>query len=587
MSGITVVIPVRSGSQRVKNKNIRKFSYSNLLELKIKEVLKVPNISEIIISSDSDKMLEIGKKFNIKTHKRDNYFASSECPNYEYWIYLAKNVGNLNNDLLMLNVVSPFVNANKISELIDIYKKLPMKYNGMTTVKEMKKFFWDLNEENPINYNINESPNSQLLKPIGEITFAVSISSRKNIINSGCIFGKNPFLYKLNSLESIDIDTKEEFLFANFLHKNNINQIENLDKMLIENPLKTITLDCTIRDGGYTNNWEFLDEEVIDCYKAVSQADFDYFEIGFRSNKNLLKDKGKWCYSTDDNINNIKNEYTNGCKIAVMAKIGTVLIDDFDYQKNTNIDLVRVLIPRCTLINNMKVSIMGENLIDEAITFCKELKEKGYEICLNLACGDLLTFEELDMIICKSKGLELKSIYLADTYGSFTNFSIKKQFDILKDLMIKYNNFVNLGFHSHNNMLDALNKSLFAVEEGALFIDSCINGLGRGAGNLPSETLILSLKNDPSLVIPIAKYAEKYILKQKDYLTKEKVYGYNILYVLAGRISLHPDYVKEIIKIDLPIEKKCEILIKINKFTKLTNQENFVKEILENEIKNI
>lgn len=44
-------------------------------------------------------------------------------------------------------------------------------------------------------------------------------------------------------------------------------------------------LDCTIRDGGYVNNWEFSDIEVKECYKSVSQAGFNYFEIGFRTNK--------------------------------------------------------------------------------------------------------------------------------------------------------------------------------------------------------------------------------------------------------------------------------------------------------------
>ena len=61
-------------------------------------------------------------------------------------------------------------------------------------------------------------------------------------------------------------------------------------------------LDCTIRDGGYLNNWNYTNDEVLDCYKSVTRAGIDYFEIGFKTNENLLPGKGKWCYSREEDI---------------------------------------------------------------------------------------------------------------------------------------------------------------------------------------------------------------------------------------------------------------------------------------------
>ena len=110
-------------------------------------------------------------------------------------------------------------------------------------------------------------------------------------------------------------------------------------------------IDCTLRDGGYLNNWEFSDDEVIDCYKAVTEAGYDYFEIGFRTNRKLLENKGKWCYSSEEDINKIYQKY-NGCKIVVMAKIGTVTIDDFIEKDKSNVTMVRVLLARFTLEND-------------------------------------------------------------------------------------------------------------------------------------------------------------------------------------------------------------------------------------------
>ena len=105
-------------------------------------------------------------------------------------------------------------------------------------------------------------------------------------------------------------------------------------------------LDCTIRDG-YLNNCEFSTKEVIECYTAVSKSGYDYFEIGFKSNPKFLVDKGKWCYSKEKDIRKVVESY-DGCKIAVMPKVGTFQISDFLKKEDSCIDMVRVLLGRST-----------------------------------------------------------------------------------------------------------------------------------------------------------------------------------------------------------------------------------------------
>ena len=65
----------------------------------------------------------------------------------------------------------------------------------------------------------------------------------------------------------------------------------------------------------------------------------------------------------------------NGCKIAVMAKIGTVTINDFIKKKNSNITMVRVLINRSTQENGVQKSYYNHSDIREAKNFCKQLIE--------------------------------------------------------------------------------------------------------------------------------------------------------------------------------------------------------------------
>ena len=94
---ISAIIPVRKGSIRVKNKNIRSFGDTNLLERKIKILKKVKGIDEIIVSSDCDKMLSVAEKLGVLTHTREKFYASSSCSAYQYYNYMAKNVGKYEN----------------------------------------------------------------------------------------------------------------------------------------------------------------------------------------------------------------------------------------------------------------------------------------------------------------------------------------------------------------------------------------------------------------------------------------------------------------------------------------------------------
>ena len=73
---ITAVVAVRKGSQSIPNKNIIPFGDSILLEMKLKLLKKVNNLDEIIVNSDCDEMLAIGKKYNCLTHKRETHYAS-------------------------------------------------------------------------------------------------------------------------------------------------------------------------------------------------------------------------------------------------------------------------------------------------------------------------------------------------------------------------------------------------------------------------------------------------------------------------------------------------------------------------------
>tara|TARA_B100001175_G_scaffold248677_1_gene215557 strand:- start:13431 stop:15992 length:2562 start_codon:yes stop_codon:yes gene_type:complete len=579
---ISAIIPVRKGSTRCKNKNIRNFEDTNLLKLKIETLKKVKGIDEIIVSTDCDNMIEQALKLNVKVHKRDVYYASSECPNYEYWTHIAKNVGVYDN-FMMINAVSPLIDIQTIQRFVETFFESKLK--NMVTVNKQQRFFCNSITKNGINFNSNKTPNSQELIPLSEITFGICIATRKDIIKYKCIYGKNPIFFDLDDISSIDIDTNSDFIKAELLYKNNILN-ENLCKMILEKRTDKIKLlDCTIRDGGYRNNWEFSDEEVLDCYKAVSEADYEYFEIGFRSNKKLLKNKGKWCYSKEKHVNNIFKKY-NGCKIAVMAKIGTLTIDDFIKKDKSNVTMVRVLLARNTQENGKSKSYYSKLDIRKAKTFCQQLIDYGYEVTMNLGCGDIINDDEIKIIASEFHNVKIRALYLADTYGGFNTQNIPIQLHKFYYEFNKYKSNIPFGLHCHNNNEDALEKTKTAIYHGCTMIDSCIGGLGRGAGNLKSEQLISYLYKDKKTmyikrITPIIVYFDKHILSKIDY--QKNLYGVffaHPYYMISGTLSLHPNYITEILSMNTNLENDIELIVNLDKYTRENNERNYDKNLI-------
>jgi N-acylneuraminate cytidylyltransferase len=212
MKNITAVIPVRQGSQRVKNKNFREFAGKSLLEYKI-DIIKTLPVNEIIVNTDSEYAINLAKQNDISYHKREPYYASSECTNSEYHEYLAK-VTNAEN-ILITQVTAPLITAATFIETIDIYNNVDC--NSLMSIKKIKEYLWYKNK--PINYKLDYAPNSQDLPDYFAPTFGVIIVNREAMLKSKNFICDKPHFYELPETEAIDIDTELDFEFAEFLFK--------------------------------------------------------------------------------------------------------------------------------------------------------------------------------------------------------------------------------------------------------------------------------------------------------------------------------------------------------------------------------
>jgi len=211
---ITAVIPVRKGSVRVKNKNLKPFANTNLLELKINQLKQVKLVDDIVVSSDCEKMLSIAREHGVKTHTRDQYHASSEASNSEFFENLAH---CMDAEYIMYSPVTcPMISLETYHDCIQSFKQ-DDELENLVTVSQIKHHMWL--DGKPLNYNIAESPNSQDLPDINAVTYGICIISKEDMIKYRNVVTENPTFKVLDEIESIDIDTEFDFMVAEMVYK--------------------------------------------------------------------------------------------------------------------------------------------------------------------------------------------------------------------------------------------------------------------------------------------------------------------------------------------------------------------------------
>ena len=220
---ISAVIPVRKGSQRVKDKNLRPFANTTLLENKIDVLLKVPEIDHIIINTDSERAIElVSSKYSgskVIAQRRDPYFASSKCSGSDFFTHLGEVTET--DIFIYAPCTSPFVRAETVSACIKAFKEKSSEgeCDCVSTVSEVKEFLWL--DGKAINYDPSNAPNSQDLPGIVALNFGVTVISRKNLIDNRNIIGRRPYYIVTSEVEGVDIDTQLDFDFAEYLFQRN------------------------------------------------------------------------------------------------------------------------------------------------------------------------------------------------------------------------------------------------------------------------------------------------------------------------------------------------------------------------------
>ena len=216
---LTAVIAVRGGSTRVKDKNARSFAGDSLLGIKIEQLKKVNDIQEIVVTSDSDRLLEIARLHGVVPKKRPLIYCDEKSVSFNEVVkYIASEQVNTQY-MMWAPCVCPLVSDYYMKDGIEIYKKQiagEIPGEGICTVTPFKEYL--VGEEGPINYSVESFVRSQDLPDWHYIINGFFIAQTRQMYDWGFIYGKNPYRYSIPKADAMDIDDPIDFEIAEMLY---------------------------------------------------------------------------------------------------------------------------------------------------------------------------------------------------------------------------------------------------------------------------------------------------------------------------------------------------------------------------------
>ncbi len=304
-------------------------------------------------------------------------------------------------------------------------------------------------------------------------------------------------------------------------------------------------LDCTLRDGGYVNNWEFGEDTIKSIVKKLEATGIEMIELGFMREQ---------AYNPNQSLFPTVQSFQ---KVIEGKKNGVLYVGMIDMGNPVSLDTI----PKCdhTSVDGLRV-IFKKSKLKEAYDYCKALKEKGYCVFVNFVNTDQYSEQEWTEAIEYFAPIHADGVTIVDTFGSIK----RKQFIRLAELADGcLEDGVMLCYHAHNNLQQAFANAEALVDlnlERDICIDACVFGMGRGAGNLNLE-LFAEFLNETCgknyRIAPMLQIMDEHLTA----VYKEKFWGYSLPLYLSARRNAHPNYAIYFAeKNDLPVKAFDEIL---------------------------
>lgn len=285
-------------------------------------------------------------------------------------------------------------------------------------------------------------------------------------------------------------------------------------------------LDCTLRDGGYCNQWRFGFKNIKEIINGLIEADIDIIECGFLTSK-ITYQKDITKFTSINEVATVIPQNRKGKLFVCLMNYGEYELDNIPQYDGSSIDGIRVAFHKKDMI--------------KALELCTGIKAKGYKVFVQAMVSLNYSDKEfLELIRCVNS-IEPYAFYIVDSFGVMKRKDLTRLFYVVEHNLKES---IYIGYHSHNNMQLAYSnaQSLVAIQtKRRLIIDSSIFGMGRGAGNLNTELFVDYLnevegtdyKLQPLLTI-IDQILNKFY--------QENYWGYSLPNYLSATYNVHPNY---------------------------------------------
>lgn len=312
---------------------------------------------------------------------------------------------------------------------------------------------------------------------------------------------------------------------------------------------KRLLLDCTLRDGGYINDWKFGRENVISIFERLVSAQLDFIEVGFIDDRRTF-DVERTIQPDTDSFDRLFGHLDHGNSMVVgMIDYGTCRIENVRPCKDSCLDAIRV--------------IFKKEKMHGAMAYCKQLVDLGYKVFSQLVSVTSYNEEELREVIGLVNDVHPYAVSMVDTYGLCDAPTLARIVSVIDDMLAPD---IALGYHAHNNFQLGYSNAISVLNLNLhrdVLVDGTLYGMGKSAGNAPLELLAMYMNQNYGRQFDVNQIQEAISTTILD-LYRKKPWGYTLFYYIAASNRCHPDYVSYLMnKRTLSVTSVNEILQQI------------------------
>jgi 4-hydroxy 2-oxovalerate aldolase len=325
----------------------------------------------------------------------------------------------------------------------------------------------------------------------------------------------------------------------------------------------TKLLDCTLRDGGYVNDWNFGKDSIHSIKENLEKSGVELIEVGFL--KDVVYDPNRTLFPSIELANEVIAPKKAGITYCLMVDAPVPFpIEKISKRSENGVDAIRI--------------IVWKELVKECIEYSKELIKKGYQVFIQPVRVNQYTSNEFADLIKQFNGVDITAFYIVDSWGTQGSFSILSYIRLARYHLDKE---VLVGYHGHNNGQQTLlcAEEILKFDEN-IILDCSIFGMGRNAGNLNTELIMNRLNRKYWRTYDIKPILNSYSNSIKGYYD-EFGWGYSMEHFITSIFNCNTKYIDYIINNSpLSMDEVYELFTKMTAKQRIDYSETLIKELI-------